>query len=299
MENLQYTSSLKVPNGVQKIHAGTLFSAPGFSSLILSKLQNEGFVIISNLNLPVISRGQALEDFVRLMGDPVLHAPSDTSFISDIKKKVETTSAFPTYSEHSEEAFLHTDSAYKETPEDAFILYCIKPAACQGGMTTILSLSDIYNEIAANPCSQLLLRELANTSYPNLVPSIFKSERDVVDEFVHAPILEPSQKIRFRHDTIQKGLSKIASTLSDDAITAFEQFTSLIKNSQKTLKVNLAERDLLVINNRTMLHGRTAFSDSTRHLLRIRFNIKDSEPLLRPSESCSHLESRFIDKYIR
>lgn len=296
---MQLTSSLKDSSGVQKIQAGTLFSAPGFSSLILSKLQNEGFVIISNLNLPVSCRGQALEDFVRLMGDPVLHALSDTSFICDIKKKVEITSAFPTYSEHSEEAFLHTDSAYKETPEDAFILYCIKPAACQGGMTTILSLSDIYNEMAAHPCSQLLLRELANTRYPYMVPSIFKTRRDVVDEFIHEPILEPSQKIRFRRDTIQKSLSRIASTLSEDAIAAFELFTSLIKNSQKTLKVNLAAGDLLVMNNRTMLHGRTAFNDSTRHLLRIRFNIKDTEPLLQPSEFCSHLESNFLDKYLR
>lgn len=295
---MQATSSLQDSSNIQKIEANELFSLPNFASHVSSKLQDEGYLIISNLKLPSRCRDQALESLVRLIGEPVLHSPSDKSFILDIKKKVGTTSAVPTYSEHNDEAFLHTDSAYKEVPEDAFVLYCIKPASCQGGVSTLLSLSDIYDEMALHPRSNSLIRELESVKYPYLVPSIFKLERDKVNEFVHAPILESSQNLRFRRDILQKGLAKSDTKLDEKAIYAFEWFKSLIENSQKVININLAAGDLLLINNKITLHGRTAFSDSSRHLLRIRFNFKESVATPSLGDSYSVPESTFLNKFV-
>ena len=216
------------------------------------------------------STSKKYQDFCELIGQPVSH-DENNSIVWDIKKAAQSESAVQTYSEHDGEAELHTDSQYREKPEDYFGLLSLVRANCGGGMSLIMRRGDVIQELSEKPNGKELVAALKTEQFPFVVPTVFKRTINEEPEFVYGPILT-EDKIRFRVDTMIKALPYHDNLLSDTALKAFNALVEIVRESPRIQRFFLEPRDLIFINNTTVLHGRTAFSDHARHMLRIRMN---------------------------
>ena len=116
-----------------------------------------------------------------------------------------------------------------------------------------------------------VIRVFKTTKYPFIVPNVFKRGNEDKPEFVFGEILK-NNEIRFRVDTIQKAINYNSDFCTEKQIWAFNYFVDYVRKTEKTKKFYLENHDLVLINNKTTLHGRSSFTDYDRHLLRIRMN---------------------------
>tara|TARA_R110002096_G_scaffold278213_3_gene472242 strand:+ start:7178 stop:7993 length:816 start_codon:yes stop_codon:yes gene_type:complete len=242
-------------------------------NVVLTELETTGYIVIKNFDVDtndVEASGKAMLHISSLVGTPISH-DAVNSIIWDIKSNPASTSNIKTYSEHSHEAELHTDSQYSFYPEDYFGLLTLKPAECGGGESFLLSLKDILTELRALPNGAELEKTLRETDYPFIVPNVFKKSDTEDNEFNFGPILRENE-IRFRVDTFEKALRLRPDFCTDIQVEAYNALKDIILNSPSTQNFFLEEKDLIFINNKSMLHGRGEFTDHNRHLLRIRMN---------------------------
>ncbi len=240
---------------------------------ILLDLENVGYIIVKNFGVNVNDLEQSKQKFLEisnLVGLPIGH-DANNKIIWDIKSNANSKSFIKTYSEHSHEAELHTDSQYSSYPEDYFGLLTLKKAECGGGISYLLKLEDILDDLRSLPDGKTLEKILKETNYPFIVPNVFKKQSSEEYEFNFGPILRDNE-IRFRVDTFEKALNQKGSLCTEEQIKAYKILKGIILENVKTEKLFLEEQDLIFINNKTMLHGRGEFTDENRHLLRIRMN---------------------------
>ncbi|MBZ8178626.1 TauD/TfdA family dioxygenase [Oscillatoria salina] len=250
-------------------------SLSDFVKLINYELCIFGCVIISDLNTSDLDTNLKRNLFLGLcsqLGTPVEHNPGKKDYIWDIKLRNEI-SCFPTFSEHNLEAPLHTDNQYRVNPERYISLFVLERAACGGGATTILRLKDIINTLRKTKDGRECLSILENSLFPFATPSVF-SENKNEDHIVFAPIICDERSIRYRFDTIERGLRH--SKLSDEDIAikiwALNFFRNHIEAHPSTMRLLLENGEMLFLENRTVLHGRTRFADPNRHILRVRMD---------------------------
>lgn len=242
---------------------------------IINHLDNRGFVVIPNFEADKKDGEQFRRSFLELceaIGDPIAHDASG-SIIWDIKSNPKSQSFIKTYSEHSHEAELHTDSQYSYYPEDYFALLTLKQASCGGGISYILTLEDVLSDFRNEPINIENERILRETNFPFVVPNVFSRNSTDEREYNFGPILKENE-IRFRIDTFEKAIKERPEFCTKDQLRAYNALKNTVLNSQKIRKFYLKENDLIFINNKTVLHGRSAFTDPERHLLRIRMNKK-------------------------
>lgn len=243
------------------------------SELVTDHLINEGYVIIRNFGTDTNDIEELTSRFNTLcknIGEPVAH-DNNNSIVWDIKSNPSSTSFIKTYSEHSHEAELHTDSQYSHYPEDYFGLLTLKKADCGGGLSYLLSLKDILTDFRLDKTNLIWEKVLREENYPFVVPNVFKKNKSEKREYNFGPILRPDE-IRFRVDTFEKAISENPGFCTEKQVNAYKALKQTILNSDKIKEFYLEERDLIFINNKTMLHGRSSFEDPKRHLLRIRMN---------------------------
>ena len=243
------------------------------SELILTNLANVGYVIIKNFNidpLDIIDSTNKFTEISSLIGKCIGH-DKDGKIVWDIKSNPSSNSLIKTYSEHSHNADLHTDSQYSSYPEDYFGLLTLKKAECGGGISSLLSLKNILKSLKSIENYEEIENVLSKTKYPFIVPNVFKKEKNTTPEFNYGPILLENE-IRFRVDTFEKALIHKEAKCSEKQIEAYKILKKIILENEEIEKFYLEERDLIFINNKTMLHGRSEFMDKERHLLRIRMN---------------------------
>lgn len=240
---------------------------------IITDLNTVGYIVVQNFDIDPQDIESSKEKFLeisKLVGDPIGH-DKDGKIIWDIKSNPKSESFIKTYSEHTHEAQLHTDSQYSYYPEDYFGLLTLKKANCGGGISSLLSLKDILEALRQLPNGTEIEKILSETDYPFIIPNVFKKVQSDKPEFNFGPILRENE-IRFRVDTFEKALSHTEAVCSDKQLDAYYKLKEVILNHKMLGEFFLEPKDLIFINNKTMLHGRAEFEDHTRHLLRIRMN---------------------------
>jgi len=206
------------------------------------------------------------------IGKPVAH-DAEGAIVWNIKAAATAKGSVITYSQHSHEADLHTDSQYSDYPEDYFSLLTLEKAKCGGGQSYILTLEDIIDELHQTADGREAYTVLSTTYFPFIVPNVFKKNKESdVPEIVFGKIITNDNEIRFRVDTIQKALEHDPSFCTKEQIKAFSILVKLVRETRRTIKFHLEKGDLVIINNKKTLHGRSSFTDADRHLLRVRMN---------------------------
>ncbi|WOD06186.1 TauD/TfdA family dioxygenase [Marinomonas sp. GJ51-6] len=243
------------------------------AGLVQKSLQEYKYVIVRSLDIDVKGIQESVDRFVQLaskVGTLENHTQNN-SLVWHVKNQPLSNSKVSTFSEHSDEAILHTDTQYRDNPEDYIALCMLKGADCGGGQTYLLPLDEIYEELYSLPDGEAILATLRHDSYPFIVPSVFKKNGQGGDEFTYGSILN-EDTIRFRVDTLEKGIYVHKELISQNAIAAFNVLKSIVTTSKKIKRVSLTPGDILFLDNKRCLHGRSAFKDNARHLLRLRMN---------------------------
>ena len=103
------------------------------------------------------------------------------------------------------------------------------------------------------------------------MPDVFKENPSGPPEFAAGYLLKNGE-MRFRVDAVERALAIDSLLCSEEQIEVFNYLKDTVINSKAIVRTYLEKHECLFINNKTMLHGRTRFTDQDRHLLRIRFN---------------------------
>src|SRR6516165_6398370 len=207
--------------------------------------------------------------FACLIGRPTGTDAKSRKVLWDVKARKIEADYFPTFSEHDNEAEYHTDTQYYQNPERYFLLYSIRAARCGGGLNTFASGWKILAAMMESEEGRDAVSILSTTAIPFRIPSVFATASE--PQYTWAPILSNEPLIRFRLDTFADGEQAFPSLDWTPVRRAVGLLVQVTK-SVATPETVLADDSLIVVNNHEMLHARTRFQDSERHLIRVRMH---------------------------
>lgn len=155
----------------------------------------------------------------------------------------------------------HTDNGCLEPrPPDYLGLFCVRSAAV-GGDSTIISARTIYETIAAER--------------PDILPHLFKSYHfrapqahvwPSLGPTVQKPILDMASgelRIHYARVMIEPGMEMAGTPLSPTELAALDYLDEVAERPELNFRHVLRPGQLLVMNNRVLLHGREAFPPGT------------------------------------
>lgn len=167
----------------------------------------------------------------------------------------------------------HTDSSQRETLPDLVGLHCLE-ASPSGGESLVCCGPMVHDRLAARDapsCRQLYrpyIRDLVTPGSPDDRSSLLANR---------IPVFAPSKgpggvDVRYMRYWIERGHEKARSPLTVSDVAAFDALDDLLTDPELVVPLRLAPGDALWLNNRTVLHNRTAYRDDPqrpRRLLRM------------------------------
>lgn len=184
---------------------------------------------------------------------------------------------FYTFSEHNQDAKLHTDSQYLKYPEEVVSLWSIRPDISGKGLSYYANIQNIVHEMSTSIEGQESLQIFEKENIPFRVPSAFTQDPDSkIPEVIYGKVLAQNSFIRYREDTIQAGYKAINQKIPPEIKKALNVIALAMHKVQSDFFL-LEAGDVLWINNHNHLHARTEFSDLDRLLFRIRYNFTQKQ----------------------
>ena len=192
---------------------------------------------------------ESLDAICSYFGSAVRHNMSDDlgihpiEFIDDQASYANTTNG---------DLSLHTDGSFEDHPPNVMFIYCEKPAE-QGGMNRLAIADDIFNHL--------------NSNYPEVLPGLMKenaytAERD--DRKSTHPIFK--EKSGWLQMIFRAGRG-ISISFDDEAKPGVAEIERFLAGNDNSVMIKLQSKQLLIMDNTRVLHGRTAFKrDAGRKL---------------------------------
>ncbi|MFV0131637.1 TauD/TfdA family dioxygenase [Streptomyces sp. HMX112] len=162
----------------------------------------------------------------------------------------------------------HTDSPLLPHPHAYLGLLCVRPSPAGDGQTVLVSAADVTAEIADHSH----LRALQDPCYPFAVPPEAGSDEPSVTTH---PILTMSgggATVRYCPVRVPAGLKLAGHALDDEHISALHSFERALEEQHLSTVFPLRAGELLLLDNRRLLHGRTDVGPEGfgRHLMRVK-----------------------------
>jgi hypothetical protein len=109
---------------------------------------------------------------------------------------------------------------------------------------------------------------------PIRIPKAFRRKYGATasDGYSYVPVFAQKPMWRWRKDKIEQGLIKHPECATPEVRQALDTVATQLADTTNELRQALPTDSIVVIDNHVAFHGRTAFTDKTRHLLRIRFH---------------------------
>lgn len=155
----------------------------------------------------------------------------------------------------------HTDNGCLEPrPPDYLGLFCVRSAA-EGGDSTIVSARTIYETVA--------------DERPDILPLLFRNYHFRAPQAhvwpsrgptVQKPILDTTSgelRIHYARVMIEPGMEMAGTPLSPTERATLDDLDDLVERPELNFRHVLRSGELLVLNNRALLHGREAFPPGT------------------------------------
>lgn len=219
-----------------------------------------GLIVLENL--PHLAEPRSLSVVVGELVGSVVKFQNEGDFLIEIKEQVTKPGERPNF-KNSKEFYLHTDLSYVEAPPHFLFMHAVVNNPGEGGISVFADIEKAVLKLGSLEVSELQKPQFLFPSPPHYAGG----------GTVRFPILTQDEssgawKVRFRRDNL-----RTESRAGMDAVV------QLIKAFDDTAEETLLQSDSLVlIDNRTFLHGRTAFlsrsgSSEARHLNRIYVNV--------------------------
>jgi alpha-ketoglutarate-dependent taurine dioxygenase len=234
-------------------------------------------VFVSKLglaDLEVDQRRKSVFALAVLLGDVTETEPVDHRVIWDLQTKPEELREFSRFSQADGEAQYHTDSTIVPRPERYFLLYAVQQASCGGGVSFLRDGRLLKKRLEETPEGRSAIRVLSDTNLPIRIPKWCRAKYGYPEseKYAFMPIMSDQPLWRWRRDKIERGLVKHPDCATPAVRTALGTVDALLANPADELRNVIPSDGIVIIDNHVAFHGRTAFTDSRRHLLRIRFN---------------------------
>ncbi len=191
---------------------------------------------------------------------------------------------FTTFSERVGGAEMHTDSSFYPMPEEQFMLYVVSAARCNGGESLLIDVEDIHRELQKTREGRIAYSLLTTREVPFRVPAVYAAEDDNVEYYL-APVFrhDDGLTIRWRYDSIMKGLAARPDLCSPELVEAVELVNDIVERRAPRFHRHLPDDTLLWADNHHTLHGRAVYTDPGRHLIRIRISNTPNARRIGPS----------------
>lgn len=155
---------------------------------------------------------------------------------------------------------LHTDSTFLPEPHAAIALGCVE-AAGTGGRSCVVTARDACAAVGgdavaalAEPAYPFIVRDGATPAHVELLPVVVPAD--------------DGPRLRYRADAIAMAAKAAEITLADRHAQALDAFTRAIEDEALQTTFALRPGDVLLVDNRRALHGRTAIGGDERRLMR-------------------------------
>jgi hypothetical protein len=208
-----------------------------------------------------------------LLGDPTANIPFD-NVLWDVKNKGDEKSGHTSFSENERKAGYHTDSASLPVPEHFFFLYAVRAANCGGGISLLRDGRILKKQLEQTSKGREAVRVLSETALPKRIPEAFKRYADLADDGnFYAPVVSDQEPMwRWRKNGLRRGLASNPEYDTPEVRQALATVSDLLDSAPDEIRAVIPTDGILIVNNHITLHGRTAFTDPERHLLRLRFH---------------------------
>ncbi|MCX5202754.1 TauD/TfdA family dioxygenase [Streptomyces sp. NBC_00237] len=145
----------------------------------------------------------------------------------------------------------HTDRAGPPGPPRLLALLCVRPAPT-GGESFLISGSTVHDRLAATRPGELPL--LYGDFHFGTEPGLART----------GPVFarcDDRLTVHYNRHQIERGHRAAGDPLGTDRTRALDAFDALLADASLLLRVSLRRGDLLLLDNTSVLHGRTAFTD--------------------------------------
>jgi len=218
--------------------------------------QGAGILWLSGalVDLEEIERKNAHWVMMSFLGEPIPQNEKGDLYIH-VMDEGQRMAAGGRYHKSNEGGELHTDSPQYERPPELISLLCVYPAQA-GGRSKLLSAYAVHN---------LLLRSQAER-----LPWLYERyhfHRKPTPETTLAPVFTYDERhrrlgCRYLGEYIRSGHAvkgeALAGTPREEALAALD---AALAQDRFVVELDLREGDVLVLDNRRILHGRSSFQD--------------------------------------
>jgi alpha-ketoglutarate-dependent taurine dioxygenase len=149
---------------------------------------------------------------------------------------------------------LHTDDTFARSPVRSVLMHCWQADAAGGGVSRVAHVADILAGLAPATVERLRLPDFPSPFGP--APVLFEPEAGD-----HA-----GPCIRFNHRDFVSYGERYGPALAPDQLAALDQVLAAANACVREMM--LSREDCLVVDNRRVLHGRSAFSPRSGRLLK-------------------------------
>ena len=204
--------------------------------------------------LPSGARAGSAFALLRCLGEPLPQNDDGDRFVR-VRDEGQRLAAGGRYHKSNEGGELHTDGPQFDAPPAIMGLYCVHPAE-DGGESLLVNGLAVHNA--------LLVEQ------PALLPALYQPfyfHKKPGARTTRAPIFafdagSGALSVRYLGDYVRSGHAVADAPLNDDARAALDALDRLLADERRfALRFTLQEGDLLVVDNRRILHGRTGFRD--------------------------------------
>ncbi|GGB90054.1 TauD/TfdA family dioxygenase [Pseudoduganella buxea] len=238
--------------------------------LAISKARGVAITDLGLAGLSEAHRNAALYAIALTQGFPTSTDQRTHRVAWDVRARQGVQSKFVTFSERTGTADMHTDSSFYPMPEEQFLLYVVSSARCNGGESLLIDVEDIVAELQRTPEGSAAYTLLRTAQVPFRVPSVYAAQDEQVELF-YAPVFHgDGLSMRWRYDSIEKGLAARPDMATPELVAAVQLLNSIIEKNAPRFTRQLPDDTLLWADNHRTLHGRAMYTDPGRHLIRIR-----------------------------
>lgn len=233
--------------------------------------EGPGFVMLDRLPVDAMTRDEAMALYWIVMGflEPPVAQEWKGTVIYDVRHDGQEYTQDTRAALTPEGLEMHTDSSMGEAPPSYVSLFCLQPARA-GGMSIVSSAPAAHNFFLRERPD--LLRRLYDVFYRD--HQEYQAADAAATNF--RPVFQWDGRLRTRFNArhIVRGYEKTGRTLDPEGAEAVRLMDAFLSDPAHRLDLWLERGQIQVLNNRVIVHGRTAYQDADepehrRHLVRL------------------------------